>query len=135
MFLIDAEYDEEGANKVVSPLLALFEKESDYKLIINWAVKLAYPIKKRKNAHRYLINFETNDISKIEEFKRLFSLNHQFLRYLVINLEKTYGYKNSINPKKIAKAQRKAQKYEEFRSKRQSRNYDRAPQKNYSQTI
>lgn len=135
MFLVDSECSQDESEKETDPLLNLFKEEKDYQMTVNWSDKLAYPVKKKLNAHRYLINFETNDISKIAEFKRLSSLNHKILRYLIINVEKTYGYKNSINPKKVLSAQKRAQKYEEFRSKRQNRTFDKKPIRPFSQTI
>ncbi|ADX97568.1 30S ribosomal protein S6 [Mycoplasma suis] len=135
MFLLDADCSQQDAVKEVEPLLNLFKEEKDYEMTVSWSDQLAYPVQKKTSAHRYLVNFSTEDISKLEEFKRLSSLNNKILRHLIINVEKTYGYKNSINPKKILKAQKRAQKYEEFRSRRQSKTNERSPQRPYSQTI
>ncbi|AFO51597.1 30S ribosomal protein S6 [Candidatus Mycoplasma haematolamae str. Purdue] len=119
MFLVDSECSESESAKEVAPLLKLFEGEEDYTMSVSWSDKLAYPIKKRSEAHRYLVNFSTSEAQKLAEFRTLSSLNPKILRHLVINIEKTYGYKSSINPKKIASAEKRAQKYQEFRSRKQ----------------
>ncbi|CCE66533.1 30S ribosomal protein S6 [Candidatus Mycoplasma haematominutum] len=119
MFLLDADCSEIESAREIKPLLDLFEGEQDYKMNVSWSDELAYPIKHKRQAHRYLLNFTLFDIEKIAEFRKLSSLNPKILRHLIINVEKSYGYRRSINPKRMAIAEKKFQKYQEFRRRRQ----------------
>ncbi|AFN64827.1 30S ribosomal protein S6 [Mycoplasma wenyonii str. Massachusetts] len=119
MFLVDPSCSEEESEQEVSPLLELFRGEEDYSETVTWSDKLAYPIKHKTEAHRYLINFYTSESEKLERFNTLSNLNPKILRHLIINIEKNYGYRASVNPKKIQAAERRAQKYQEFKARKQ----------------
>ncbi|MDE6473271.1 MAG: 30S ribosomal protein S6, partial [Ureaplasma sp.] len=58
---------------------------------------LAYEIKYLKKGWYFLLNFETENQEAMNEFRRLSRINKNLLRQLVINLEKDYGYKASVN--------------------------------------
>lgn len=119
MFLVDSGCSEEESEKEVTPLVDLFKEEEGYSLSVSWSDKLAYPIKHKTEAHRYLLNFITSNSEKLENFKTLSNLNPKILRHLIINIEKNYGYRGSVNPKKIQVAERRAKKYQEFKAKKQ----------------
>ncbi|WP_084289593.1 30S ribosomal protein S6 [Mycoplasma ovis] len=119
MFLVDSSCTEEESTKEVAPLIDLFKEEEGYGLSVSWSDKLAYPIKHKKEAHRYLLNFNTTDSEKLVKFRTLSSLNPKILRHLIINIEKNYGYRSSVNPKKIRAAELRAKKYQEFKARKQ----------------
>lgn len=79
--------------------------------------ELAYKIKNQSSAYRFQYNFDCESPAHILEFRRLCTINKNIIRSLIINLEKDYGYRASVNPKKVAankktgeiNAQRKAE--------------------------
>ncbi len=78
---------------------------------------LAYPIDDELNAYYYVLNFETEEKLILAEFRRLLLLNKSVIRHLIINLEKDYGYKATVNPKKVAKSQYRAEVYKSVQEK------------------
>ncbi|MGL5591235.1 MAG: 30S ribosomal protein S6 [Mycoplasmoidaceae bacterium] len=78
---------------------------------------LAYPIDDELNAYYYVLNFETEEKLILAEFRRLLLLNKNVIRHLIINLEKDYGYKATVNPKKVAKSQYRAEVYKSVQEK------------------
>ena len=72
---------------------------------------MAYEIQKIRKGFYYQYNFDTEEISGIDEFRRLCGINKNVLRHLIINLEKDYGYKATINPKKVAKSKLRSVQY------------------------
>ncbi len=72
---------------------------------------MAYEIQKMRKGFYYQYNFETEEIAGIDEFRRLCGINKNVLRHLIINLEKDYGYKATINPKKVAKSKLRSVQY------------------------
>jgi small subunit ribosomal protein S6 len=72
---------------------------------------LAYQINKNTKGHYFQLNFNSEDIAGINEFRRLTTINKNVLRHLIINLEKDYGYRATINPKKIARSKKTAEIY------------------------
>ena len=124
MLVVSGELEETKADKVCNELASIISTK-DLKLNKLGLKDLAYEIKKNKKGYYYQLNFTSNDSNSIKEFNRLSRINKQVLRNLVINLEKDYGYKATINPKKIARNQKKAVIYskvqEELKKKMEER--------------
>lgn len=124
MLVVSGELEETKADKVCNELASIISAK-DLKLNKLGLKDLAYEIKKNKKGYYYQLNFTSNDSNSIKEFNRLSRINKQVLRNLVINLEKDYGYKATINPKKIARNQKKAVIYskvqEELKKKMEER--------------
>ncbi|MGL4769115.1 MAG: 30S ribosomal protein S6 [Mycoplasmoidaceae bacterium] len=79
--------------------------------------KLAYLINKKSSGYYYVLNFNCDDASIIAEFRRLIILNKNVIRFIIINLEKDYGYAATQNPKKIAKSNLRKEIYSKLTSK------------------
>lgn len=108
MLVVRGDIEENLANGVCDePALVLAIKDLNIKK--HGLKPLAYEIKKNKHGYYYQINFDANDATGIKEFGRIARINKQVLRYLIINLEKDYGYRATINPKKVAKNQKRAE--------------------------
>ncbi|MDR2557818.1 MAG: 30S ribosomal protein S6 [Mycoplasmataceae bacterium] len=104
--LVNGSLDEEALKKVVDPLVALIRDQKNFKVDkdLNGLRPLAYKIKGQSNAYYFVYTFECEDRNIINEFTRLCNINSDVLRKLIINIEKTYGYRDSINPKKVKKS-------------------------------
>ncbi|MDR0985841.1 MAG: 30S ribosomal protein S6 [Mycoplasmataceae bacterium] len=113
MLVVDGSLDKKTAESNISDLVKLIEKEKNYKVTDLGNKDLAYKINGQTKGWYFIYNFETEVTSIIAEFRRLVLLNRSALRHLIINLEKEYGYKATINEKKIKFSQIKAKKYEE----------------------
>ncbi|UIU15012.1 30S ribosomal protein S6 [Ureaplasma urealyticum] len=111
MLVVRGDLDQEQANKVANELKATLKntevKENNYEGV----QQLAYEINKLKTAYRYVYNFETTDVSLINEFRRLAIINKNVLRHIIINLEKDYGYKATVNAKKVQRNEKRAEVY------------------------
>lgn len=116
MLVVDGELSETEARAKIEPLTSLFNSKNSTnfteKLTLN--DKLAYPINRKTVGHRFLLNFETNDVDAIGEFNRLVIINKSVLRHLLINIEKNYAYKTLINPKKIKISEFRQNKYLQY---------------------
>lgn len=89
MFLINADLPEEKKNSVINFLLESIGKVNAE--IISkgfWQEKrrLAYPIKKAKEASYYLINFKA-DSDSISKLRQIYRLNEDILRFLILKQE------------------------------------------------
>lgn len=86
---------------------------------------LAYTINKQTKAYYTQFNFESDDISSINELRRIANIDKAVLRSLIINLDKDYGAKKAANEKKCAAAQKCAaitkRREEEARRRREER--------------
>ncbi len=84
---------------------------------------LAYQINKNTKGHYFQLNFNSENVAGINEFRRLTTINKRVLRHLIINLEKDYSYRATINPKKIARNKKTseiyAQKQIEFKKRQE----------------
>ncbi|KEZ24116.1 30S ribosomal protein S6 [Ureaplasma diversum] len=108
MLVVRGDIEQSAADKVANELKAVLKtevKENNYEGLQT----LAYEINKVKQAYRYVFNFETTDNTAISEFRRFANINKNVLRHLIINLEKDYGYKATINPKKVARNEKKGE--------------------------
>lgn len=111
MVIIDGTLKETEATSIMTELKNLLKKAKDLE-VTNMGLKdLAYPIKKVNRGYYYVLNFSNDEANEIKEFRRVASLKKEILRQLIINLEKDYGYKATINPKKVAKSQFRYEKY------------------------
>lgn len=108
MLVVRGDIEQAQADKVANELKAVLKtevKENNYEGLQT----LAYEINKVKQAYRYVFNFETTDNTAISEFRRFANINKNVLRHLIINLEKDYGYKATVNPKKVARNEKKSE--------------------------
>lgn len=111
MVIIDGTISETDSSKTIEELSGLLKNAENLE-ITKWGLRdLAYPIKKVNRGYYYIFNFSDDNRFDIEEFRRVSLIKKEVLRQLVINLEKDYGYKATVNPKKVAKAQFRAEKY------------------------
>ncbi|MDQ0514213.1 small subunit ribosomal protein S6 [Mycoplasmoides fastidiosum] len=116
MLVVDGELSHEDSDKAISNLKSLFTEKNttNFKQSVTWSDILAYPINKKTSGHRYLLNFESDDLKAIEEFTRLVTINKHVLRHLLINEERNYAYKSLHNAKKIKSAEFRQRKFQEY---------------------
>lgn len=116
MLLVDSDLDEVSARKAITNLTGLFNAENcqNFNETVTPNDPLAYAIKKKNTAHRFLFQFTTDDVKAINEFNRLVTINKAVLRHLLINLEQNYAYKTLVNPKKIKIAEFRQQKFQQY---------------------
>ncbi|MCV3753840.1 30S ribosomal protein S6 [Ureaplasma zalophigenitalium] len=135
MLVVRGDLDQNDANKVANELKSTLKgvnvEENNY----DGLQQLAYEIKKVKTCYRYVYNFETEDASLINEFRRLAIINKNVLRHIIINLEKDYGYKATVNPKKIARNEKKAVVFEKQQAEREEREARRAAERAERQAL
>lgn len=132
MLIVSGSLEEVEAKKVAKEILVSLQKtkieNTDYS-----KKKLAYEINKEDFGYYFQYNFETDEVPFINEFRRLAGLNKKVLRHLIINLEKDYGYRATINEKKVAKSEFKSKVYEvkkvEFEKNRELRAAEYAQKK------
>ncbi|MGL4950346.1 MAG: 30S ribosomal protein S6 [Mycoplasma sp.] len=100
LLVVSGSLEENKANDIaneVSATIAVNKPE-----IVKYGTKqLAYKIKNDNTGYYFQYNFESESPAEINEFRRLCLINKNILRHLIINLEKDYAYKASVNPKKI----------------------------------
>lgn len=111
MIIVDGTLKESEATTVMTDLKNLLKSAKDLNVETMGLKDLAYPIKKINRGHYFVFTFENNDANEIKEFRRVASIKKEVLRQLIINLEKDYGYRATINPKKVAKSQFRYEKY------------------------
>lgn len=117
MILLKDSLSAEEADKKANLLVDLFKKADNFKET-KWGLKpMAYAIKGFKQAYYYIYNFEIDDKQLLKEFRRVASIDENVLRFLIINIEKNYGYRATINEKKVSKSKVKAKIYEEKQKK------------------
>ncbi|MDR3249607.1 MAG: 30S ribosomal protein S6 [Mycoplasmataceae bacterium] len=105
--IIKGSLKEAEVKSIVKEYESLIKKEKDFNVDNEMGNKLlAYKIHGESNGYYFIYNFESEDPSIINEFRRLADLDTNVLRLLIINLEKIYGYKASINTKKIEKSKK-----------------------------
>lgn len=111
---MDGNLSEMDARLHAQPLLSLFENLPNFELTTVANDTLAYQIKKRLVAHRYILKFVLEDTEVLKKFRELSALNKSLLRHLVINIEKDYGYKATVNTKKVKFANTQKEKYKKY---------------------
>lgn len=116
MLVVDGELSEIETHDKISNLISLFNEKNciNFTKKVIWNDQLAYSIKKKTIGHRFLFNFETNDLNLIKEFDRLVIINNGVLRHLIICEEKNYAFKTLHNPKKIKSAEFRQRKFQEY---------------------
>ncbi|MDR2568077.1 MAG: 30S ribosomal protein S6 [Mycoplasmataceae bacterium] len=120
--LVSGSLEEDKVPGAIKDLESLISGQKDYK-VDQWGKKqLAYKIKKDDHAYYFIYTFDCTDAKVIAEFLRVANINPYVIRKLIINLEKDYGYKATVNQKKSAKsaaqAERYAKKYGEYDAKK-----------------
>lgn len=117
MVVIDGSLKESDVKKSITDIKALLKGAKNIEVNELGIKELAYEIQKKKTGYYVVFNFETEDTSLLSEFRRLMFLNKTVLRHLIINIEKEYGYKATVNPKKVAKSQHRAETYKKVKEK------------------
>ncbi|AEG72337.1 ribosomal protein S6 [Mycoplasma haemofelis str. Langford 1] len=111
MIVVDGRLSEPDARLNISNLISLFETLPNYEEKVIFKDNLAYPIKKTKVGHRFILNFDLEDVSVLAEFNRLALLNKHILRHLVINESKDRSFRAKNNLKKIRDYEIRQEKY------------------------
>lgn len=124
MLIVRGDLEESAASKIANELKNSL-KEKNIKEI-NYGLKdMAYEIKKIKKGYYFQYNFEAEESAGINEFRRLCGINKNVLRHLIINIEKDYGYRATINPKKVSKSEFKKVQYVKFQEEAKKRAEER----------
>lgn len=111
VLIVNGSLTEEQANAKADELAALIKSEPEF-MVKNWGLKdLAYQIKGQKTGYYYIYNFSTTDNKTIDEFRRLSLIDTSILRHFIKNVEKDYGYRASINTKKVAWSSKQQKSY------------------------
>lgn len=111
MIIVDGTIKETDSLSIVNELKTVLKSAKDLNIDKMGLKDLAYPIKKINRGYYYVLTFSNSNANEIKEFRRIASIKKEVLRQLIINLEKNYGYKATINPKKVAKSNFRAEKY------------------------
>lgn len=111
MLIVNGLMKEPEANQVLNESKNLLKKAIDLKVTTMGLRDLAYPIKKVNKGFYFVLNFSNEDPIIIAEFRRVTLLNKNVLRHLIINLEKDYAYKATINPKKVKRSKFRAERF------------------------
>ncbi len=117
MVVIDGSLKEADIKKTITDLKAIIKDAKNVKIDELGIKELAYEINKKKSGFYAVFNFETTDTKLVSEFRRLIFLNKNVLRHLIINVEKEYGYKATVNQKKVAKSNHRAETYKKVKEK------------------
>lgn len=117
MVVVDGSLNEQDAKKSFTEIKKYLSKIKKIDVTEMGHRKLAYLIDKKANGYYYVMNFECSEPSIIAEFRRLILLNKTVLRHLIINVEKNYAYKATVNPKKVKKSQYRKDTYEKILAK------------------
>lgn len=125
MLLVSAETEESAADNTINELIKSLNV-NDIKLTKHGVKEMAYEIKKQKRAYYYQLNFESDNAEGLNEFRRLARINKSILRQLAINLEKDYGFKATVNPKKIERSQKRSEVYVKHQEEAKARSEERA---------
>lgn len=115
MVVVDGTLKESEAKSTISELKNLLKKTDKLSVTELGLKDLSYPINKKNKAFYYVINFETSNAPIIAEFRRVTLLTKNVLRHLIINVEKDYSYKATVNPKKVAKSKFRAERYKRIK--------------------
>ena len=110
MLVFRGDLDEKIAKSSLDELVKIIDAKN-MKVESMGLKDLAYEIKYLKKGWYFLLNFETENQEAMNEFRRLSRINKNLLRQLIINLEKDYGYKASVNSKKVARNKKVAANY------------------------
>lgn len=111
MVIVNGTIKESDSLSVVNELKSILKSAKDLNIDKMGLRDLSYPIKKVNRGYYYVLTFSNSNADEIKEFRRVASIKKEVLRQLIINLEKNYGYKATVNPKKVAKSNFRAEKY------------------------
>lgn len=117
MVVIDGSLKDTEIKKSITDIKGLLKGAKNIEVNEMGIRELAYEIQKKKTGYYVVFNFETEDKTLLSEFRRLMFLNKTVLRHLIINIEKEYGYKATVNPKKVAKSNYRAETYKKVKEK------------------
>ncbi len=108
MLVVSGSLDEKAASKVATEVTTSI-KDCKAKVTEYGSKQLAYKIKNDLTGYYFQYNFECESPAAINEVRRLCNINKSILRSLIINLEKDYGYRASVNPKKVERNKKTAE--------------------------
>ena len=124
MLVVRGDLEEDAANAVCEELVATLGAQN-VNTTKHGLKEMAYQIKKLDRGYYYQINFESENVEGLNEFRRLARINKNVLRQLIINLEKDYGYRATVNAKKVARNEKRAQIYAKVQEENRKRNEER----------
>lgn len=124
MLVVRGDLEEAVANGVCDELVASLGAQN-VNITKHGVKEMAYQIKKLDRGYYYQINFESENVEGLNEFRRLARINKNVLRQLIINLEKDYGYRATVNAKKVARNEKRAQIYAKVQEENKRRAEER----------
>ncbi len=89
MILINPDLDSEGVERVIEDIKKVVSSLGGEILKVEpWGLRdLAYPIKRKKKAHYFLLYIKSSG-NFVKEYERVLELKEDVLRYLTLRLEK-----------------------------------------------
>lgn len=123
MLVVRGDLEENAADATCNELMSSLGTNVD--LTKHGVKEMAYAIKKINRGYYYQMNFELASPEGINEFRRLARINKNVLRQLIINLEKDYGYKATVNAKKVARNEKRAKIYAKVQEENKKRAEER----------
>lgn len=115
MLIVSGSLDEKKAKSIAEDVSSSIKQTKPS--IEEYGLKeLAYKIGSDTHGYYFQYNFETSDPKLINEFRRLCGINKNVIRSLIINLEKDYGYRATVNPKKIERNKKRLEIYNKKKS-------------------
>ena len=111
LLVVRGDLGEKEAEDTIKNLIKVVDKNKDFKLTKLGLKDLAYKIKSFEKGWYTQLNFSTKIPAEISEFDRLAKLNDDVIRFLIINLDKDYGARALVNPKKVKKSKKQAAFY------------------------
>lgn len=108
MLVVSGSIEEKEASKIAAEVTGSI-KEFKPNVTEYGSKQLAYKIKNDNTGYYFQYNFECESPAAINEVRRLCNINKNILRSLIINLEKDYGYRASVNPKKVERNKKTAE--------------------------
>lgn len=117
MLVVDGTMAQKDADAISTSMQKILKQAKDLKETKMGLTKMAYKIGKCSQAYYYILNFASENTATIKEFNRLALINKAILRHLIINVEHNYGYRATLNAKKVERSKTKTKLYEERKKK------------------
>lgn len=122
MLIFKGTLEDKVVHEATKDIAKKINKSETIKIVDHGNQKLAYEINKNDKGHYIQMNFDSAEGPEIIELSRQLRLQNEIIRFLLINLEKEYGYKAITNEKKIKKAETKKVRKEEYEARKKAEN-------------
>jgi small subunit ribosomal protein S6 len=122
MLIFKGTLEDKVVHEETKNIVAKINQPETTKVIDHGNQKLAYEINKNDKGHYIQINFDSEEGPEIIELSRQLRLQSNVIRFLLINLEKEYGYRAISNEKKVKKAELKKVRKEEYDNRKKAEN-------------